>query len=87
MGGVPRVIYPQVLVWDPASQVLTVDDPGCSAESGRPYFSSEATACDPRSMTRQAFLGLTFEVYIGACVNPRFTILLYVTILSFTIEH
>ena len=35
---------------------------------------SEGTACVLRSMTRQALLGLAFEVSIGTCVIPRSTV-------------
>ena len=34
---------------------------------------NEGTACDLTSMTRQALLGLTLEVFIGTCVIPRST--------------
>ena len=34
---------------------------------------NEGTACDLRTMTRQALLGLTFEVSICTCVIPRST--------------
>ena len=34
---------------------------------------NEGTACDLRSMTRQALLGLPLEVSIGTCVIPRST--------------
>ena len=34
---------------------------------------NEGTACDLRSMTRQALLGLTLEVSISTCVIPRST--------------
>ena len=35
--------------------------------------SDEGTACDLRSRTWQAVLGLKFEVYIGTCVTTRST--------------
>ena len=53
-----------------------------STGESRPYLrNNEGTACGPRSMTRQALLGLTFEVSIRTGVIPK--TLTYVCFVSF----
>ena len=45
--------------------------PGQSPRERSTLRHNEGTACDLRSMTRQALLGLTLKVSISTCVIPR----------------